>query len=91
MIADYFVNGTTVTTVTYTCASSTFAITSTTGATTRNLQLMPGNSCTATLTVPTTVSTKAIIGYAYVVKIVTTNGSVFTFSVIAGQSGTPTS
>lgn len=82
-IADYFVNGTAVTTVTYVCPATTI-----TGTT--NLQLMPGNSCTATLTVPTTVSNNAKPGYAYIVKLVTTNGSVFTFNVIAGQSGTPT-
>lgn len=46
--------------------------------------MVPGSSCTATLTLPPTLTVTA--GIAYVVKAVTKSGGVFSYSCIAGQS-----
>jgi len=47
-----------------------------------NFQLGVGSSCTVTLTPPTTASA----GVSYVVKVVSIDGAVFSYSAIAGSS-----
>jgi len=68
---DYFVNGIKATTLSGTCGYS--------GGTS---QLTVGSSCTETLTPPTTASA----GVAYVVKVVSVDGAVFSYSAIAGSA-----
>lgn len=69
--ADYFINGAKVGSPTGGCGYS--------GATST---LSVGSSCTETLTPPSTASS----GVAYVVKVVSIDGAVFSYSAIAGSS-----
>lgn len=75
MLADFFVNG----------VPATLNSTKGNCATYTTTPLLPGNTCTAVLTVSGTI----VAGYAYVVKLVTKDGSIFSYSLIAGQSGPP--
>jgi flagellin-like protein len=68
---DYFISGSLITTVTGTCGYS--------GATT---SLKVGQSCTATLTPTSSVS--AVV--AYVLKVVSVDGAVFSYSAIDGSA-----
>jgi len=68
---DYFVNGVIATTLSGTCGYS--------GATST---LTVGSSCTETVTPPTT----AAAGVAYVIKVVSVDGAVFSYSAIAGSA-----
>ena len=68
---DYFVNGVKATTLSGTCGYS--------GATST---LTVGSSCTETVTPPTT----AAAGVAYVIKVVSVDGAVFSYSAIAGSA-----
>jgi len=77
ILADFFVNGTSVTL--NSTKGSCFTYTAT--------LLAPTFPCVAILTIPSGVTITA--GYAYSVKLVTRDGSVFTYTLIAGQSGTP--
>jgi hypothetical protein len=79
ILADFFVNGTSVTLVSN--KGNCFTYTAT------NTFLPPTSSCVAILTIP--ISVKITAGYAYSVRLVTRDGSVFTYTLIAGQSGTP--
>jgi len=47
--------------------------------------LKPGSACTAVLTLSGTITA----GYSYPLQLVTKDGSVFSYSLIAGQSGAP--
>ena len=79
ILSDFFVNG-----IAATLASnqgSCFTYTATT------TYLPPTSTCVAILTIPTSVTITS--GYAYSVKLVTRDGSTFTYTLIAGQSGTP--
>jgi flagellin-like protein len=62
----------------WTCIVSTTTVTTTTVS-----RMVPGSSCTALLTVSTPTIT---LGTAYVVRIVTRDGGVFSYSCIAGRS-----
>jgi hypothetical protein len=79
ILADFFVNGTSVTLVSN--KGSCFTYTAT------NTFLPPSSPCVAILTIPSSVTITA--GYAYSVRLVTRDGSAFTYTLIAGQSGTP--
>ena len=68
---DYFINGSPVTTLSGACGYS--AATS---------PLAVGQPCTETLTPPTT----AAAGVAYVIKIVSVDGAVFSYSAISGSA-----
>ena len=68
---DYFINGALVTTLSGSCGYSG-------GTSTLNV----GKSCTETLTPPTTASA----GVAYVIKAVSIDGAVFSYSAIAGSA-----
>ena len=68
---DYFINGALVASPSGTCGSSGSAAT-----------LNVGQSCTETLTPPSTASA----GVAYVVKAVSIDGAVFSYSAIAGSA-----
>ena len=85
LLADFFVNGTAVTLAN--TAGSCFTYTGLTGTTGTTTFLTPGGTCVAVLTIPSTMTITA--GYAYSVRIVTRDGSVFTYTLTAGQSGTP--
>ena len=71
MFQDYFVNGVLATTLSGTCGYSGGTSTLTVGA-----------SCTETVTPPTT----AAAGVAYVIKVVSIDGAVFSYSAIAGSA-----
>jgi hypothetical protein len=97
VLADFFVAGVKVTLDTgagstcagYTGGRTTIAITGTATQTYTATGLLPQgpNSCTAILDIPTTGSTATISpGVAYSVRVVTVDGSTFSFSCIAGQS-----
>lgn len=59
----------------------------TTVTTTTVTAMMPSSSCSASITIPSTGATTTITGgAAYVVKLVTIDGGVFSYSCIAGQS-----
>jgi hypothetical protein len=77
ILADFFVNGTSVSLASNKGSCFTYTATS----------LLPTFPCVAILTIPSGVTITA--GYAYSVKLVTRGGSVFTYTLIAGQSGTP--
>lgn len=79
ILADFFVNGTAATLSS--SIGSCFTYTATTTF------LPPGSTCVAVLTIPTTTSVTA--GYAYSLRLVTRDGSVFAYTLIAGQSGSP--
>jgi len=79
VLADFFVNGTSVTLSSTTGSCYTYTTTTT--------HLLPGTTCVAVLTIPATMTITA--GYAYSVRLVTIDGSVFTYTLTAGQSGTP--
>jgi hypothetical protein len=79
VLADFFVNGTAATLSSTTGSCFTYTTTTT--------FLLPGATCVAVLTIPSGVRITA--GYAYSVRLVTRDGSVFTYTLIAGQSGTP--
>jgi hypothetical protein len=79
ILADFFVNGTAVT-----LSSSTGSCFTYTAA---NTFLPPGSTCVAVLTIDS--GTRITEGYAYSVRIATRDGSIFTYTLIAGQSGTP--
>lgn len=79
ILADFFVNGTAVTLVSNKGSCFTY-----TAATTF---LPPTSTCVAILTIPGSV--KITAGYAYSVRVATRDGSVFTYTLIAGQSGAP--
>lgn len=79
VLADFFVNGTAVTLSSTTGTCFTYTTTTT--------FLPPGSTCVAVLTIPQATSITA--GYAYSLRLVTRDGSVFTYTLIAGQSGTP--
>jgi hypothetical protein len=79
ILADFFVNGTSVTL--NNTKGSCFTYTAT------NTFLPPSSPCVAILTIPSTMRITA--GYAYSVRLVTKDGSAFTYTLIAGQSGTP--
>ncbi len=79
VLADFFVNGTGVTLSSASGSCYTYTAT--------NTFLPPGGTCMAVLTIPPGVRITA--GYAYSLRLVTRNGSVFTYTLIAGQSGTP--
>lgn len=72
-IQDYFVNGALVPTVTGSCGYSGEA----------NYQLSVGSSCAEILT---PVSVTISVGVGYVIKIVAVDGSVFSFTAIAGSA-----
>jgi hypothetical protein len=74
LLADFFVNGTKVTLTKGSCVTYT------------TTALTPGSTCTAVLTI-SGLNIKA--GYAYIVKLVTKDGSIFSYSLVAGQSGPP--
>jgi flagellin-like protein len=76
--ADWFINGAAVTAPTGSCA---------TGVGTSPLvayTLGVGSACTATLTPATSYTTSS--GVSYVIKIVTIDGAVFSYSAVAGSS-----
>jgi hypothetical protein len=77
ILGDFFVNGVKVTLASN--QGSCFTYTTTI--------LPPTSTCVAILTIPNGITITA--GYAYSVKLVTKDGSVFTYTLIAGQSGTP--
>jgi len=79
ILADFFVNGTAVTLSGTTGTCFTYTTTTT--------FLPPGSTCVAVLTIPSTTIIRA--GYAYSVRLVTRDGAVFTYTLTAGQSGTP--
>jgi hypothetical protein len=83
VLADFFVNGTSVTLDSSRGSCYTYTAT--------NTFLPPGggasSNCIAILTIPSGM--KITAGYAYAVRLVTRDGSVFTYTLIAGQSGTP--
>lgn len=79
VLADFFVNGAAVTLSS--SKGSCFTYTATTTF------LAPSGTCVAILTIPVGVTITA--GYAYSVRLVTRDGSVFTYTLIAGQSGAP--
>jgi len=70
-LQDYFVNGIIATALSGTCGYSGGIST-----------LTVGSSCTETITPPTT----AAVGVAYVVKVVSVDGAVFSYSAIAGSA-----
>lgn len=98
VLSEFFVSGVKITApITGTCAAYTVSKTSTSvtvgGMTTATIAntggLLPQgpNSCTAILTIPNTGATQTITsGVAYPVKVVTTDGSVFSYSLVAGRS-----
>lgn len=69
--ADYFVNGLMTTASVGTCASSS-----------STAKVVPQDSCPVTLTVSAFTPSN---GIAYVVKIITPEGAVFSYSCVAGQ------
>jgi flagellin-like protein len=75
LLGDFFVNATLVT-LTGSCTTYT------------TTPLLPGNTCTAILSV-SAIPKAPIAGYAYAVRLVTKDGSVFSYNLIAGQSGAP--
>jgi archaellum component FlaG (FlaF/FlaG flagellin family) len=77
VLADFFVNGTAATLTSGSCTTYTAT----------NTYLLPGGTCVAVLTIPTGLTIAK--GYAYSVRLVTRDGSVFSYTLIAGQSGTP--
>jgi len=79
ILADFFVNGTAVTLVSNQGSCFTYTVATT--------YLPPTSTCVAILTIPGSV--KITAGYAYSVRVVTRDGSVFTYTLIAGQSGAP--
>jgi hypothetical protein len=79
ILADFFVNGTAVTLSSTTGSCFTYTRT--------NTFLPPGSTCVAVLTIDPSIRITA--GYAYAVRLVTRDGSVFTYTLTAGQSGTP--
>jgi len=79
VLADFLVNGTLVTLSN--TRGSCFTYTATTTF------LAPSSTCVAYLTIPSAVTITA--GYAYSVRLVTRDGSIVTYTLIAGQSGTP--
>ena len=79
VLADFYVNGTFATLSS--SKGSCFTYTATTTF------LAPSSTCVAVLTIQSGVTITA--GYAYSVRLVTTDGSVFTYTLTAGKSGTP--
>lgn len=73
ILSDFFVNGTAATLTQGSCTAYT------------STALKPGGTCVAVLTVSGTIKA----GYSYTLKLVTKDGSVFSYSLIAGQSGPP--
>jgi hypothetical protein len=80
VLSEFFVSGVKITTpITGTCTTYT--------STTKGLPPQGSNSCTAILTIPNTGVTQTITsGIAYPVKVVTGDGSVFAYSLVAGRS-----
>lgn len=78
ILADFFVWGTNVTLASGSCKTYT------------TTALTPGNVCTAVLKVPSAIASTLTRGHAYPVKFVTKDGSVFSYNLILGQSGSPT-
>ncbi|MGA2460029.1 MAG: archaellin/type IV pilin N-terminal domain-containing protein [Candidatus Bathyarchaeia archaeon] len=97
VLSEFFVAGVKITQpITGTCAAytisqTTFAYSTVTGiptyTTASGLLPLGPSSCTAILTIPNTGVTQTIIsGVAYSVKVVTADGSVFSYSLVAGLS-----
>ncbi len=94
-LSDFFVSGVKITApITGTCSGytgskNTVTITGTATGTYTVSGLIPqgATSCQAVLTIPSTGPTTTILsGVAYSVRVVTSDGSVFAYSCIAGQS-----
>jgi flagellin-like protein len=89
-IAAYYVNGIIVT-ATGACTSTSTSITtsittSTTLIATPIATLQPRQSCKVTLTIPAALNGQTVVsGVAYLVKVVTKDGGVFSYSCISGQ------
>jgi flagellin-like protein len=86
IIAAFYVNGIAATATGCTVASLTTSGTITSTTTNVVTTLLPQNSCTVTLTIPSSGSLATITpGAAYSIRVATKDGGVFTYSCIAGQ------
>jgi len=85
ILADFFINGTQ---VTLAPNNATYTITTSACATFTTTSMNPQQTCTAYLIIPANLVKP---GYEYTLKVITRDGSVQIFSIVAGRTSGPSS